>query len=352
MQHVWWFSDLGRSDTMIAGGKGANLAELTQGAFSGPQASVARRSRGDGCHRYPSRVSQADRSDLAKRTRVDLGHRARSRTGTSSWSSQHACRGVERCLHEALRPSGGDDIAVAVRSSATRDRPAPHLPACIARSPTSSAGSSWLRQCSHAGNHSGEIVPLPTGRPEIEEVPAIAVVVQRMLVVDRSGVAFTVDPSNGDANSIVIEGAYGQGEVVVSGQVEPDTYVVSREPRRVQHARRGSQMTAIVRGDDGADEVRELTAEQRATRVLTDSEVLDIAEVACRIEAHYGGEPQDLEWAYEGDDLWIVQTRPITTFGQHPSSAVATEEPERRQGLSWCGAWEQPPEWRAGASAF
>ncbi len=77
--------------------------------------------------------------------------------------------------------------------------------------------------------------------------------------------------------------------------------------------------------------MRELTAEQRATRVLTDSEVLDIAEVACRIEAHYGGEPQDLEWAYEGDDLWIVQTRPITTLGQHPSSAVATE-PETASG--------------------
>ncbi len=129
--------------------------------------------------------------------------------------------------------SGGDDIAVAVRSSATSEDTAGTSFAGMHRTFTNVLGREQLAEAvlscweSLWGNRA---VAYRAARG-VEVEPAIAVVVQRMLVVDRSGVAFTVDPSNGDANSIVIEGAYGQGEVVVSGQVEPDTYVVSREPR-------------------------------------------------------------------------------------------------------------------------
>ena len=81
-------------------------------------------------------------------------------------------------------------------------------------------------------------------------------VVQEMVPSERSGVMFTVDPSTGETDHIVIEAAFGQGEVVVSGQVEPDTYVVAKDGPRLLHARVGTQHFKIVRGPDGEDQRR------------------------------------------------------------------------------------------------
>jgi pyruvate,water dikinase len=152
-------------------------------------------------------------------------------------------------------------------------------------------------------------------RHGIDREPAVAVVVQLMVDVARSGVMFTVDPSTGDRSRMAIEGAIGQGEVVVGGLVEPDTYLVERNGRlRIVQARTGHQDFAIRRGADGADERVELDAGDAAARVLLDHEVLQIAQVGTEIEAHYG-EPQDIEWALSADGaLWIVQSRPITTL--------------------------------------
>ena len=157
----------------------------------------------------------------------------------------------------------------------------------------------------------------------LEEEPAIAVVVQCMVDSDRSGVAFTADPSTSDRSRIVIEAALGLGEVVVSGAVEPDTYVVAKDGPRLVQLRVGHQTHRIVRGPDGGDLRIDLAAADADRRVLTDDEVLEIATLALRVEQHYG-QPQDIEWAISGDKKYLVQSRPITTLAGESPGAVAT----------------------------
>ena len=140
----------------------------------------------------------------------------------------------------------------------------------------------------------------------------------------RSGVMFTIDPSTGETDHIVIEAAFGQGEVVVSGQVEPDTYVVSKDGPRLLHARVGTQFFEIVRGPDGEDQRVELDAAEGGRRVLSDQEVLEVARIGLATEAHYGS-PQDTEWAMAGGQTYLVQSRPVTAVGG-PAAPAATAE--------------------------
>ena len=118
----------------------------------------------------------------------------------------------------------------------------------------------------------------------------------------------------------MIEAAYGLGEVVVGGQVEPDSYVVAKrggpdDGPRVVHVRIGSKAEQILRGPDGRDLRVAVPAEARARRVLDDAHLLELARMALRIEQHYGV-PQDVEFARRGEELWIVQSRPITTLDE------------------------------------
>ena len=142
---------------------------------------------------------------------------------------------------------------------------------------------------------------------------AIAVVVQQMVDSERSGVMFTADPATGARDRIVIEGAFGLGEVVVSGQVEPDTYVIAKDGPRVVNVRVGAQSHKLVRAADGGDLRVDLAPEEAHQRVCSDDELLDLARLAVRIEDHYG-KPQDIEWAIAGGTTYIVQSRPITTL--------------------------------------
>ena len=117
---------------------------------------------------------------------------------------------------------------------------------------------------------------------------------------------FTADPASGDRSRIVIEGAFGLGEVVVGGLVEPDTYVVSKDGPRLLEARIGHKPFAIRRGP-GGDERVELPAEEADRQVLSPDEILDLARLGTRVEQHYGT-PQDMEWAYADDG---VVARPV-----------------------------------------
>ena len=141
----------------------------------------------------------------------------------------------------------------------------------------------------------------------------MAVVVQLMIASERSGVAFTADPTTDATDRVVVEGAFGQGEVVVSGSVEPDTYVVSKENGEILSRRMGYKSFKIIRGDDGKDLRVELGEAQAEAQVLNDDEVRTIADIAVRSERHAGC-PQDTEWAIANGKTYIVQTRPITTL--------------------------------------
>ena len=153
----------------------------------------------------------------------------------------------------------------------------------------------------------------------------MAVVVQQMIASERSGVAFTADPTTDATDRVVVEGAFGQGEVVVSGSVEPDTYVVSKETGEIISRRIGFKQFKIVRGADGSDQNIDLSPAEAEAQVLNDDEVRTIADIAVRSERHSGC-PQDTEWAIAGGKTYIVQTRPITTLHRVGKPVPETHE--------------------------
>lgn len=123
---------------------------------------------------------------------------------------------------------------------------------------------------------------------------SVAVVVQKMVDSDKSGIAFSVHPVTQDRNQLIIEAGFGLGEVIVSGQITPDSYVVEKQPRRIIDKNIQTQ-----------------------NPVLSDEEILELSELVIKIEKHFGF-PCDIEWAFEGDKIFILQSRPITTLSSRP----------------------------------
>ena len=143
---------------------------------------------------------------------------------------------------------------------------------------------------------------------------AIAVVVQRMVVPEKSGVLFTADPVQRRRDCCVIEATWGFGEALVSGLVVPDNYLVARADRRLLRSFVPAKTVMLVRDPSGHGLRQELVpSEAERERVLTDSEVQALIELAERVEAYFGA-PQDIEWAIEGDTVYLLQSRPITTL--------------------------------------
>ncbi len=142
---------------------------------------------------------------------------------------------------------------------------------------------------------------------------SVAVVVQKMVESDTAGIAFSVHPVTEDRNQLIIEAGFGLGEAVVSGSVTPDSYVLEKTPRRILEKKISAQTRALYRGEHGGAEWRNLSKTDGERQVLSDKEILALAELVLRIENHYGF-PCDIEWAHESGEFFIVQSRPITTL--------------------------------------
>lgn len=142
--------------------------------------------------------------------------------------------------------------------------------------------------------------------------PSIAVIVQAMVPSDVSGVCFSVHPVTQDANQIVIEAAYGLGEAVVSGEVTPDNYVVSRQPRRIIQKTVASQPRAYAFSET-LKHTTWVNVPTPDAQKLTDAQILELAATADSLERHFK-HPVDVEWAFYQDKLYILQSRPITTL--------------------------------------
>ncbi|HEY4420168.1 MAG TPA: PEP/pyruvate-binding domain-containing protein, partial [Pseudonocardia sp.] len=197
--------------------------------------------------------------------------------------------GLPAGLAEAVRAayvalSGEDDegVVVAVRSSAVGEDGADTSFAGMNATFTNVRGAEALFErivdC-WASLFGPRVVAYRAARGSSAE-PAIAVVAQVMVDAQRSGVAFTADPATGRRDRVVVEAALGQGEVVVSGAVEPDTYQLSASDARLVAARVRNQTHEIVRGTDGADQTVRLDPLRAGARVLSDDEAADVARLA------------------------------------------------------------------------
>ncbi len=141
----------------------------------------------------------------------------------------------------------------------------------------------------------------------------IAVVVQRMVDAEKSGVMFTSHPSTGDPQ-ITIEAAWGLGEAVVSGTVSPDNYVYDRERETVDKVTVADKKVEMVKDDETGETVQlDVDDERRKARVLSDEEIGALVVLGERVEDHYGT-PQDVEWAIYDGEIYMLQSRPITTI--------------------------------------
>lgn len=144
---------------------------------------------------------------------------------------------------------------------------------------------------------------------------SVAVVVQKMVESEKSGIAFSVHPVTEDYNQLIIEAGLGLGEAIVSGSITPDSYVVEKEPRQIINKNIQVQNKGLYRADNNGNMWCEIDEDQGKKSVLSDKEILELSEIVLNIERHYGF-PCDIEWAFEKDNFYIVQSRPITTLSR------------------------------------
>jgi phosphoenolpyruvate synthase/pyruvate phosphate dikinase len=136
----------------------------------------------------------------------------------------------------------------------------------------------------------------------------VALVVQHEARADRAGVGFSADPVSGARGAVLVEAVFGHGEGIVGGQVTPDRYVVARDGGAVRARRADKAVMA-----DGRGGLRDLADERRLARVLADDEARAVAGAIVRAETGFA-RPVDVEFCFEGTELWVVQCRPITTL--------------------------------------
>ena len=149
----------------------------------------------------------------------------------------------------------------------------------------------------------------------------ISVVIQKMINSDAAGIMFSANPATNNLNEIVIEAGWGLGETIVSGSVNPDLYIVDKTSMTIKKKQVKKQTWGLFRNKEtGENEERDISSELMDFQVLKDFQILKLAKLAKQIEKHYG-KPEDMEFAVEGEEVYIVQARPITTLKEKSSES-------------------------------
>lgn len=147
---------------------------------------------------------------------------------------------------------------------------------------------------------------------------ATAIVVQKMLEPEKSGIIFTADPVDGNKNKIIIEASYGLGQSVASGFVIPDRYCLDKNTSQLLEKTIGKKSILFKKDQIGKTIIESLNPEKASSQVLLDPEITKLFEITRRIENLYAGQPQDIEWCIERGRVFVLQARPITTLNAKP----------------------------------
>jgi phosphohistidine swiveling domain-containing protein len=156
--------------------------------------------------------------------------------------------------------------------------------------------------------------------------PRIAVIVQQQIAAEAAGVAFSLNPLNNCYDEAVVNANFGLGETVVSGAVTPDTFIVDKVSRAILERKTGNKETSVWLGADGG--TYEEPSSSHARLCLSDAEVLELTDMLVNVEDHYQ-KPIDIEWAFAGGKLYLLQARPITAYVPLPEEML-TEPGEPR----------------------
>ena len=154
----------------------------------------------------------------------------------------------------------------------------------------------------------------------------ISVGVQKIVDAKAAGVMFTLNPVNGDPSKVVIEGSWGLGETVVSGQVNPDKFVVDKVTKEIERTVSQKGVECIFDPEKGIVRHLDIPPERREIQCIKDEEVLELARYAKKVEEYYGC-PQDIEWAIDKNrpfpfNIFMVQSRPETVWSQQKKEPV------------------------------
>ena len=153
---------------------------------------------------------------------------------------------------------------------------------------------------------------------------AMAVIVQRLVPATAAGVAFTVDPVDG-SDDVLVEACLGIGETLVSGRVTPDRFVFGRDDLRLLHSSTGDKSVRLVVDGDAAITTQDVPRTEATAPSISEDVAREVARFALRAEELVGG-AADVEWAYDGEQVWLLQARPVTTVGP-ARTAPAPGEP-------------------------
>jgi pyruvate,water dikinase len=325
------FERLRRADVAFAGGKGANLGELTAAGFPVPPGFVVG---------APAYAAFCDASGLRARIErrlaaVDVELSAELERAAAEARAAIEAEPLPEALAVAIRDAyerlaGGDPAAaVAVRSSATAEDTESASFAGMNETILNVRGGDAVlgavRRC-WSSLFGARTIYYRAKRGFGQADMDIAVIVQRQIEATRAGVMFTIDPAGGATDRLVIEAAFGLGESVVSGSVSPDRYVVAKDGLAIMRREVRRKELAVETVPGGGTARRELTGDEAERPALSDEEVGRIADLGVRIEAHYGS-PQDTEWAIDdAGAVWMLQSRPVTAAGgARPAAAPAAE---------------------------
>ena len=329
MKKIVDVNELRVTDIPIVGGKGANLGELTMAGFPVPNAFVLTTGA------YDYFIEKSSVMDLINKELAGIDRTSDQSLADASKRIRDAFESFEipKDLMDDIRKSyaklfaKGKEGFVAVRSSATAE----DLP------DASFAGQQEtylnvhgeedlfdkIRKC-WSSLFTARAIAYREKQGFAHEDVKLAVVVQKMVNSEVSGIMFTVDPNSG-AKEIVIEGGYGLGEAIVGGEVTPDTYKIDKDNMSIKARRISTQKWKYTKGPDGSTVKEDIPEEKQAVQKIEDRRVVEIAEIGRQIEIHYE-KPMDMEWCIEDGKVYIVQARPITAVGNSAvNETVQTE---------------------------
>jgi pyruvate, water dikinase len=324
MPTLFWFEGVNKQDVPQVGGKGANLGEMTRAGLPVPPGFVV----GVDAFRAFLEESGARRA-IDERLRGLREDPAELQAAARELGAAIRAGALPKRVEDEIRAAYGElgrraGLAapfVAVRSSATIEDTAQYSFAGMFESFLNVKGADDLlrrvRDC-WASLFGPRVLAyrLRLGLAGGEQL--IAAIVQLQIDAKKSGVMFTADPATGNRDVVVIEAAWGLGEVVVGGQVRPDRFIVSKRNLAIVERSVGLKELELVRDPaTGRTERRELSPERAGSPCLNDKEVRALAELARRDEEHYGA-PQDAEFAIDDRGIFLVQTRPVTTLAPRP----------------------------------
>lgn len=327
------FDETAAAQIANSGGKGASLARLTQGGFRVPRGVIVPAAA------YTAFLEQSPTlgATIAAMRYDDPGQlRADCEVLRKQMLNVPLPPDVERALREAVRPLLTDG-AVAVRSSSTMEDLAGAAFAgqhdtylginsedAVVDAVRRCFASLWEDRAAHYRHSRGFDASRAT----------MAVVVQSLVHSDVAGVAFSMNPITGDLVEIVVNASWGLGETVVSGAGDVDQFVVNKSTGDVRERSIGEKTRMIVASGSGTAEI-EVEPSRRGIPSLTDEQLNELRELLVRIERFYAF-PQDVEWAFAGGALYLLQSRPVTKFPARWTRGESAERfPNAITPLTW-----------------